>query len=611
MTSSGVVDVTVDAATVTDLAGNDNSGSNTGSVNFVHSGALEFSAPTYSVDEVGNPTLSVTVTRVGGSDGSLSVSYATADGTAAAGTDYTAESGTLTWAAGDTTSQTIQIPILDDGGLDAPNSFTVGLSNVSLSGALGTPSTATVTIQEEAALTFSAPNFNGSQPAGKATVVVQRLYNGTGIVTVDYATANGTAVAGRDYTAESGTLTWADGDTTDKTITIPMLDDGKSHGRETVHLTLSNATGVALAGPQATATLTIAPNHGIAVTGSAKKPFATFSEDGTATGDQVTVKLGGKVGTLTYYLTDGVGPISEIDLSGTDPTKSTITIAVKKPKHGTGDGRVGIGEVDGFGGAGFKSFAAKTGDLNGLGFNLQTGYAGSITVGNVSNGADFELPGALPAKAKGVAITAGVIGDGTDINVAAPIKSLTAIAIGQGTIEAPSIGSIKVKGLKATKTVAGIPGDFKSNVTISGVGVDPVKGKALGSLSVAGAVSGAAISVTGNVGSVSVGSFVNSDLFAGYTGPTDGSGTFSANQTTVGPFTVKAATNGFVNSYVIAWNFKSVSLASVDTANGNVKFGFDFNGTFGGLTAKSPKLLYNKAAGGTQNLSGDFQVKKV
>jgi hypothetical protein len=402
----------------------------------------------------------------------------------------------------------------------------------------------------------------------------------------------------------SGTLTWLDGDTADQTVHVPIAADGINEGRETINLTLSNPTGNALAGPQSTATITIAPSNGVTVTAGSKSPKSTFTD---ADGDQVTISLGGKVGTLTYYLTNGKGPISEIDLSGTDPATSTVSITVKKVKGGSGDGRVGIGEVDG---TGFKSFTAKTGDVTGAGFNL-SGFAGSITVGNVSNGADFELPGALPAKAKGVAITAGVIGDGTDINVAAPIKSLTAIAIGQGTIEAPSIGSIKVKGLKATKTVAGIPGDFKDNVTLSGAGVDLIKGKTLGSLLVAGAVSGAAISVTGNVGSVSVGSFVNSDLFAGYTGPTDGSGTFTTNETTIGPFTVKAATNGFVNSYVIAWNFKSVNLASVDTANGLVKFGFDFQGSFGGLTAKSPKLLYNKAAGGSQNLSGDLWVKKV
>ena len=60
-------------------------------------GALQLSADTYSVAEDGG-TLTVTVDRVGGSAGAVSVDYATADGTATAGLDYTAASGTLTFA---------------------------------------------------------------------------------------------------------------------------------------------------------------------------------------------------------------------------------------------------------------------------------------------------------------------------------------------------------------------------------------------------------------------------------------------------------------------------------------------------------------------------------
>ena len=79
----------------------------------------------------------------------------------------------------------------------------------------------------------------------------------------------------------------------------------------------------------------------------------------------------------------------------------------------------------------------------------------------------------------------------------------------------------------------------------------------------------------------------------------------------VGPFTVKAAAHGFVNSDVVATNFKNVSLASVDTANGGTAFGFDFHGTFGRLKVKNPALVYDRGAGGTQPLQADFEVKRV
>src|SRR5262249_26323811 len=149
-------------------------------------------------------------------------------------------------------------------------------------------------------------------------------------------------------------------------------------------------------------------------------------------------------------------------------------------------------------------------------------------VGNVSNGADFLLAGTAPTPKSTTTITAGVIGDGTDITVATPLKSLTATAIGHGgTITAPSVGSIMVKGRKAAKILPAVAGDFGSTVMISGTGGDPVKGRALKSLNVKGTVTSPLISVGGNVGSVSVGAFNGTDLFAGYTGPADGTGMFT------------------------------------------------------------------------------------
>ena len=58
----------------------------------------------------------------------MTVDYATADGTAAAGADYTATSGTLTFAAGETT-KTVSVPILDDSHDEGEETFTLRLSN--------------------------------------------------------------------------------------------------------------------------------------------------------------------------------------------------------------------------------------------------------------------------------------------------------------------------------------------------------------------------------------------------------------------------------------------------------------------------------------------------
>jgi DNA-binding beta-propeller fold protein YncE len=69
-----------------------------------------------------------TVTNTTPSTLALTVNYATTDGTAVAGRDYTAASGTLTFAPGATT-ETIRVPILDDSAVESGLSFTLTLSN--------------------------------------------------------------------------------------------------------------------------------------------------------------------------------------------------------------------------------------------------------------------------------------------------------------------------------------------------------------------------------------------------------------------------------------------------------------------------------------------------
>ncbi len=73
-------------------------------------------------------------------------------------------------------------------------------------------------------------------------------------VTVDYATADGTATAGSDYTATSGTLTFAAGET-EKTVSVPVLEDDHDEGSETLTLRLSNAQGAQIADGEATGTI--------------------------------------------------------------------------------------------------------------------------------------------------------------------------------------------------------------------------------------------------------------------------------------------------------------------------------------------------------------------
>ena len=110
-------------------------------------GTLQLSSSTYSVNEKGG-TVTITATRTGGSFGAVSMNCATADGTATASLDYTAQNSVLVWTNGDTEPKTFTVNILDDAIVEGNETFDVQIGAVS--GAhLGSPATATVTILDD------------------------------------------------------------------------------------------------------------------------------------------------------------------------------------------------------------------------------------------------------------------------------------------------------------------------------------------------------------------------------------------------------------------------------------------------------------------------------
>ena len=107
-----------------------------------------------------------------------------------------------------------------------------------------------------AALQFSSATYSVAENGGNATITVTRTGGSAGAVGVSFATSNGTATAGSDYTAVTQTVSFANGDTANKTVSIPILDDTLVEGNETVNLALSNPTGGATLGSPSTAVLT-------------------------------------------------------------------------------------------------------------------------------------------------------------------------------------------------------------------------------------------------------------------------------------------------------------------------------------------------------------------
>jgi hypothetical protein len=106
---------------------------------------VSFAVANTSTTEGGNAGF--TVTKTGSTASSCSVSYATANGTAAAGSDYTAASGTLTFSSTQT-SQTVAVATIDDTTVESAETFTLSLSSPTGGATLGTPATATATIND-------------------------------------------------------------------------------------------------------------------------------------------------------------------------------------------------------------------------------------------------------------------------------------------------------------------------------------------------------------------------------------------------------------------------------------------------------------------------------
>ena len=110
-------------------------------------GSLSLGATGYTVAEAGG-SVTVTVSRGGGSDGPVTVDYMTSDGSAVAGDDYVSASGTLTFVDGDT-SESFTVTILDDALAEGDEGLTVSLANPTGGAALGSPGAASVTIVDD------------------------------------------------------------------------------------------------------------------------------------------------------------------------------------------------------------------------------------------------------------------------------------------------------------------------------------------------------------------------------------------------------------------------------------------------------------------------------
>ena len=231
----------------------------------------------------------------------LEVNYATADGSAVAGQDYTSTTGTLVFTNGIGTN-TFTVPILYNGLVSTNKSFTVSLSSPTAPGVLTAPSTQTVTIVNTiAGLSFSSPTFTVQKTAVGANITVNRSFYTNSTVSVNFTATNGTAVAGQNFVATNGVLVFSNG-VTSQSFLVPVIDTTVIQPDLTVALQLSGATGgSSLVSPSA-ATLTIHDN-----TGSYVIPVAEWLQTSTGPDFASGIVDTNTTNTVQFAFRDGGG----------------------------------------------------------------------------------------------------------------------------------------------------------------------------------------------------------------------------------------------------------------------------------------------------------------
>ncbi|PYJ06769.1 MAG: hypothetical protein DMF06_17445, partial [Verrucomicrobia bacterium] len=232
---------------------------------------MQLSSASYSIAEnVAGGVFTATVTRTAGTTNASTVDYNVTNGTAvggascAPGIDYVFTSGTLNFAAGET-SKTFNITICNDAVPEGNDTVNITLSNPTGGSLLGTPSSAVLTItNNDTDVTVAvSPTSVAEDGATNLVYTFTRVGVTTGALTVNFS-VGGTATFNTDYTqtgavtftSTSGTVTFAAGSST-AAVTINPTADGDNELNETVVLAVAAGAGYNVNLPD-TATGTIA-----------------------------------------------------------------------------------------------------------------------------------------------------------------------------------------------------------------------------------------------------------------------------------------------------------------------------------------------------------------
>jgi hypothetical protein len=236
--------------------------------------------------DAGTKSFDFTVTLSEPSNLEVKVDFTTADATATAGSDYTAQTGTLTFAPGELT-KTITVVVNGDTANEPDEQFKVNLSNAQNVNITDGEALGTITNDDAPLVQFSANTYqvneadtNTAQGFASLDVEVVRTGDTSEPATVKYSTSdlsqgaecdvvNGQANQRCDYLLVNATLRFAAGENS-KSISIPIINDGYGEGPESFTIHLKDAVGVGI-GETDEAAITI--NDSGVVTTPATNPY--------------------------------------------------------------------------------------------------------------------------------------------------------------------------------------------------------------------------------------------------------------------------------------------------------------------------------------------------
>jgi probable HAF family extracellular repeat protein len=216
--------------------------------------------PSISINDVsviegntGTKTAVFTVSLSEASTETVTLAFATANGSATSGSDYQSASGTVTFEPGQT-ARTISVVINGDRAGEPNETFAVNLSAATNAVFNDNQGIGTILDDEPRIIIGDVARSEGNAgtTAFVFTVSLSAAYDAP--VTVNFATANGTAKSNEDYTAASGTLTFAPGQTT-QTITVGVKGDKKKEANETFFVNLFGGSGALILDGQGLGTI--------------------------------------------------------------------------------------------------------------------------------------------------------------------------------------------------------------------------------------------------------------------------------------------------------------------------------------------------------------------